>query len=108
MRLDKETFFIRRAWNSGMTLSKAAKYMRNFGFANVDLWISEWRIMKKKFRHASLSWEYLYGYPEKPSRLHVPSERELASIVGPGGMTYGDWKGITGPGKQLRDILANT
>ena len=37
----------------------------------------------------------------------VPTQQELDTHVGPlvGGRTYGEWKGITGPGKVLRELL---
>jgi hypothetical protein len=42
---------------------------------------------------------------QRPPR--VPTQQELDTPVGGlyGGRTYGEWAGITGPGKQLREML---
>ena len=38
-------------------------------------------------------------------RRRPPTEKELNTLVGQGKMTYGQWKGITGPGQQLREMV---
>jgi len=80
---------IEHAWNNGLILSKAAK--RLSGIETRKL-ITVWRELKRKYGCSCVS---------KPSR--EPTERELQQDVG--GTTYGDWKGLTGPGKKLRETL---
>ena len=83
---------IEHAWNNGLTLSQAAK--RLTGIETKAL-IAVWRELKRKHGCSCIS---------KPSR--EPTERELQQDVG--GMTYGDWKGTTGPGKLPRDTIKAT
>jgi hypothetical protein len=83
--------------------------MRKLGFTDTRLLITEWRKMKKLFGCRSAPAWYVNGW-KKPSENPVYAEAELSQFVGPPGLygsgTYGDWAGITGPGKWLRDILA--
>jgi hypothetical protein len=85
--------------------------MRKLGFTDTRLLITEWRKMKKLFGCRSASVWYIEGW-RKPPENPVYSGAELAQYVGPPGLygnrsgTYGDWAGVTGFGKQLRDILA--
>lgn len=46
--------------------------------------------------------------PTRPDVRGVPRQSATAdaTIVGPGSMTYSDWKGTTGPGANFRLILA--
>jgi len=121
---DPEIKAIRRCWQSGLTLSQAykrltARYGPNsnskstaswdqknwFVFENNKKLIAEWRKMKRLFGCGSLPHSYLLGHRPRPPR--VPTQQELDTHVGPmaGGRTYGEWAGITGPGKQLRELL---
>jgi len=103
-----EILRIRRCWNAGDTLSEASKRMRKLGFTDTRLLITEWRKMKKLFRCRSAPAWYVNGWRE-PSKAPVYAEAKLSALVGPPGLygsgTYGDWAGITGPGKRLREIL---
>ena len=96
-KLDKE---IDRWWNAGLTLSETHKRMNERGFEHdVQELIRGWRARKKEFGCACV-------VRHKPRPI---SDAEASQLVGPrmyGDGTYGDWKGITGPGKQLRDLLA--
>jgi hypothetical protein len=86
---------IDNAWNAGLTLSQANRLLsRRFTYEVSDL-VKEWRARKKEFRCACIR-------RRKPK---PPTAQELSALVG-NGMTYGDWLGATGPGKQLRDTLS--
>ena len=119
---DPEVKAIRLCWQNGLTLSQAAKRMKArygpnsnskpiasweqknwFVFENNTKLIAEWRKMKRLFGCGSLPPSYLLGYRPQPPR--PPSQQELDTPVGnmAGGRTYGEWAGITGPGKQLRE-----
>lgn len=121
---DPEIKAIRRCWQNGLTLSQAAKRMKAmhgpdsnskptaswdqknwFVFENNTKLITEWRKMKRLFGCGSLPHSYLLGYryraPEPPSQQEL--DAPISNIAG--GLTYGEWAGITGPGKQLREML---
>jgi hypothetical protein len=125
---DPEIIAIRTCWQNGLTLSQAAKRLRErhgtennpkpreqwrqrewFIFESPAKLIREWKEMRKLFGHGSLPWAYLRGVTlsGRSRAFEAPSAQELNTPVGPldVGRTYGDWKGITGPGKQLRDML---
>ena len=126
---DPEILAIRKCWQNGLTLSQAAKRLRErhgtennpkpkeqwrqrewFIFESPAKLIREWREMRKLFGCASLPWTYLHGLTAtvRSRAFEGPSAQELNAPTGSilaGGRTYGEWKGITGPGKQLRDIL---
>lgn len=99
---------IRRCRPNGLTLSQAAKRMKKkrFDFENNAKLIAQWREMKRLFGCGSLSCSYMNGYRQQAKQ--PPTQQELNTPVGPfsGGLTYGDWKGITDPGKMLRDMLS--
>ena len=99
-----EILLARMFWNNGLTLSQAWKRMQiKRPGASLQTLIAEWRRLKRLFGCKSLPLPYLYGYIPKP-----PTAQELAAVVGKlsGGHTYGDWLGVTGPGKRLREMLA--
>ena len=107
-----EVLLARMFWNNGLTLSQAWKRMQiKRPGASLQTLITEWRRLKRLFGCKSLPIPYLYGYIPKP-----PTEQELSAVVGgnPGKkkkgvvLTYGDWLGVTGPGKRLREILRAT
>lgn len=105
--MDKMTLKIRKCWQAGDTLSKAYKYLnKRFGFTDKQLLIKEWRIMKKRFGCASLPMWYLCGLKQEP-RPKEMSSKELSSYVG-SGLTYGQWKGITGAGAKIKSMLDKT
>lgn len=59
-------------------------------------------------RCGSASLSYVEGYTnDNKKEKIVYSESELNTRISniAGGTTYGDWAGITGPGKQLREII---
>ncbi len=103
--------YIRRAWNAGLTLSEAFKYLhQRYGFNDKRELIAEWQDIKRRVGCATLPVSYVEGW--KSSGLHSkPSASELAALVSPPGMfgngTYGDWLGVTGPGALLREIINN-
>lgn len=80
-----------------MTLSQANRFMESKGCADKQLLIHRWRELKLSLGCACI------GTDKKPKD---PTPAELSQLV-QGGMTYGDWKGITGPGAMLRAILAD-
>lgn len=101
-----EILLVRMFWNNGLTLSQAWKRMQiKRPGASLQTLIAEWRRLKRLFGCKSLPLPYLYGYIPKP-----PIAQELSAVVGKlsGGHTYGDWRGVTGPGKRLREILRAT
>lgn len=101
-----EILLARMFWNNGLTLSQAWKRMQiKRPGASLQALITEWRRLKRLFGCKSLPLPYLYGYIPKP-----PTEQELSVVVGKldMGRTYGDWIGVTGPGKRLREILRAT
>lgn len=107
-----EILLARMFWNNGLTLSQAWKRMQiKQPGASLQSLIAEWRRLKRLFGCKSLPLPYLYGYTQRPL-----TEQELSAVVGgsPGKkkngprLTYGDWLGVTGPGKRLREILRAT
>lgn len=106
-----EILLVRMFWNNGLTLSQAWKRMQiKRPGASLQTLIAEWRRLKRLFGCKSLPLPYLYGYIPKPA-----TAEELSAVVGGtpgkkkgGVITYGDWCGITGPGKRLREILRAT
>ena len=105
-----EILLARMFWNNGLTLSQAWKRMQiKQPRASLQTLITEWRRLKRLCGCKSRPVSYLYGYTPKPL-----TEQELsAAVVGSHGkrkkgfvLTYGDWLGVTGPGKRLREILA--
>lgn len=94
-----EDWLIDRCWEGPYTLSQAAKRLRDHGYGT-DKLVREWR---RRFRqHGSR----LYPKPAPP-RTYTKKELEQPMGNGRYGVyTYGDWLGVTGPGKLLRDILA--
>jgi hypothetical protein len=102
-----EQYRIRLCWQNGLTLSQAAKRLKNrWGFENIPMLIKEWREMKRRFGCCSLPLGYLNGW-NKPRRSPEQDAEILnqAVTIPMFGTTYGNWKGITGPGKQLREML---
>lgn len=101
-----EILLARMFWNNGLTLSQAWKRMQiKRPGASLQTLIAEWRRLKRLFGCKALPLPYLYGYTPKP-----PTAQELSAVVSKlsGGRTYGDWLGVTGPGKRLREILKAT
>lgn len=107
-----EILLVRMFWNNGLTLSQAWKRMQiKRPGASLQTLITEWRRLKRLFGCKSLPLLYLYGYTQRPL-----TEQELSAVVGGnpgkkkkgGVLTYGDWLGVTGPGKRLREILRAT
>lgn len=97
---------IRRAYQAGMTLSKAAKYLLDrYQFDNNVKLIKEWRFLKKTFGCQSLPMHVYNNYRYYNTEIDY-NERELNTFVSPLCGSYANWKGIMGPGKQLRDMLA--
>lgn len=97
---------IRRCWQSGQTLSQAYKRLnKRFDFTDKALLIAEWREMKRRFGCASLPYWYLVGrdrpFPEPPPKLDIHG-KEIKPLDQD---WYDRWKGNTGPGKLLRDII---
>jgi len=99
-KLSKFEEAIDGTWNAGMRLSQAHKFLQRRGHVyEVRELIAQWRARKKEFGCACVK-RYYPG---------SPTEEELKTLVGGslyGNGTYGDWAGITGPGAQLRAILA--
>ena len=93
---DKTRACIERAWNAGMTLSQANRFMESKGCADKQLLIRRWRELKLSYGCACICSE----------KVADPAPAELSQLV-QRGMTYGEWKGITGPGAMLRSILAD-
>lgn len=62
----------------------------------------EYSDLEKRYGCASIPAGDLYR--SRWGRTQEEIDKENAGYVG--GMTYGDWKGETGPGKMLRDIVA--
>jgi len=75
------------AWNSGMSDEDAKKK----GFEQ------EFIALEKKYGCASIPMSDIYHF-------RPPTEAELNQTVG-GGLTYGEWAGITGKGKLMREII---
>lgn len=103
---DPEIKAIRMCWQNDLTLSQASSRLKaRYGIENNTKLIAEWRKMRQLFGHSSLPLSYLHGCRPRPAQ--PPTQQELDTPVGnmPGGRTYGDWKGITGPGKRLRELL---
>lgn len=99
---------IRRCWNAGMTLSRASKFLKQHGIDDTKLLIAEWRQMKKLFGCRCAPLSYVNNWSNS-NQTQKPTESELSAPVSPYGLygngTYGDWKGITGPGALLKQIL---
>lgn len=100
---DKELLAARGAFQAGLTLSEAYRFISKRGFTDKAKLIDEWRKMKKLFGHGSARLDYVNGwrYAPKPA----PTQAQLDTFVSPLCGSYGNWKGITGPGKLLREIL---
>lgn len=95
---------IRESWNAGLTLSQTFKRLsERCGFTNKGFLISEWREMKRKFGCSCVPFYYLIGrnHPLPPIQ---PSQAELDAWVSPLCGSYANWKGISGPGKMLREL----
>ena len=104
---DPEIKAIRLCWQNGLTLSQSSKRLKaRYGIEDNTKLIAEWRKMKRCFGCGSLPSLYLL-LGHRPRAPRPPSQLELDTPVGdmPGGRTYGEWKGLTGPGKQLRELL---
>jgi hypothetical protein len=100
-----EILKIRGCWNAGDTLSEAFQSLhKRFGFENKRVLINEWKKLKKKWGCKSIPVPFLIEVEPNLRRWNSLTESKLNADVG-GGMTYGAWKGITGPGKLLKDIL---
>lgn len=102
MTLDER---IDHAWNAGLTLRKAFTFVQHkFPDVTKQQLIAGWRARKKEFGCACV---------RRPTRrMYDAEEREAAANATPvtlrmygGSGTYGDWKGITGPGAMLRQML---
>lgn len=110
---DPEIIWIRRGWQAGMTLSQSFRRAASrVGMTDTGKAINEWRKMKRLFGCGSARIDYVNGWHYRAPQ--PPTEAELNAIVGPAiyggskrGLTYGEWAGITGPGKRLREIIAN-
>lgn len=104
---DVEILAIRRGWQAGLTLSQSFRCAnKRHGMTDKAKAIAEWRKMKRLFGCGSARLDYVNGrryFPPKP-----PSEAELNAPISNmfGGQTYGEWKGLTGPGKQLKELCA--
>lgn len=108
---DTEILRIRHLWQAGLTLSETFKLMNKKGFNNKPKLIAEWQKMKKLFGCRSATLDYVEGYSnDNKVRPITYSEAELNQKISniAGGCTYGEWKGITGPGKLLKDIISRT
>lgn len=50
---------------------------------------------------------YIEGWAKPKPQAYPEAElQQLICTYLSGARTYGDWKGITGPGKRLKDLLA--
>lgn len=95
---------IRRCWNCGLRLKEAYKRLNErHGFTDKAMLVKEWRLMKKNFGSGCVPIWY-FTSDKKPVRK--VSQKELDAVIDGSGTTYGQWKGITGPGKQLREAIA--
>lgn len=104
----KEIRQIRLCRNAGDTLSQASKKLKRRGFTDTTLLISEWRKMIKLFGCRSVPLWYIEGW-NKPGPITYSDDELAQYVTSPrlfGDGTYGGWKGITGPGKLLKDLLA--
>jgi hypothetical protein len=104
---DKEILAIRLGWQNGLTLSMTYKRMYDrMAFTDKPKIIAEWKKMKKLFGCASAPVSYVNGWRHQAKQ--PPTQAELDQPISniAGGRTYGEWAGITGPGKQLRQMLA--
>jgi hypothetical protein len=95
-----EDWLIDRCWEGPYTLSQAAKRLRDNGYTDIAKLVAEWR---RRFRqHGSR----LYPKPAPP-RTYTKKELEQPLFShGKKTYTYGEWLGVTGKGKLLRDLLA--
>lgn len=59
------------------------------------------RALEEKYKGGSIPLRELSRFG--PRKVE-PKENE--QLIGQGTMTYGDWKGVTGPGAQFKEILA--
>ena len=76
-----------REWNSGSTLSQAVQRMESwYAMPRAEI-IKVWRELWRQ-----------YGCKSVPFRPRAETNTDPAYLA---------WKGITGPGKQLRDILVS-
>ena len=82
--------------------------MERFGFGRDRLreMIDGWRARKKEFGCACVKRDYGY-HPGDAEREARANATYVTSPMFGGIGTYADWKGITGPGKLLREILAS-
>lgn len=96
-RLSKFDEKLDNAWNAGLYLREVPKFMARFGFTDVQAMIAGWRARKKEFGCKCI----VRGKP----RPHTESELATYVTIGMFGSTYGNWLGVTGPGKQLREML---
>lgn len=100
-----------RLYTAGMTLSRTVRWLDQYGRDySVDRIVQRWLVLKRKFRHSSVPMWFTLGEsgPGVTSMSHQEKQRMLSAPTGSsfaGGTSYGDWKGITGPGKQLRELL---
>jgi len=105
---DKELLEIRKGFQYGITMSQTYhRMLKRHGFDDKPKLIAEWRKMKTLFGCGSSRIDYYNGW--RYSAPQPPTQAELDTPTGSalaGGRTYGDWAGITGPGKQLREMLA--
>ena len=101
---DPVILLTRRLWQAGRTLSQAAKDHR-MPEGSTSRVITEWRRLKRLFGCRGLPHAYMGGYrPRGLSQAEL--DRENAQYVSPLCGNYGDWSGRTGPGKRLREMLA--
>ncbi len=96
---------IRKCWNFGDTKEETFKWLYNrYGTFDQEVLNKEWERLKRLFGDASLPIDYLNGYE---TRIKTSEElyKENAQMVG--SMAYGDWKGATGKGKELKKMIKN-
>lgn len=79
--------YILAGWNSGGSLSWTYKHCRRKGFNDKSKVVSMWRQLHRQYGSACVP----VGDPSKPKHL---DERQKLHY------------GITGPGKQLREIIS--
>ena len=90
---DSFNALVDRCWNAGMTLSQASIRLRMKGHVDTQALIERWRHLKSE-----------YGVSCIRPKTEPPTERELNQEVRPG-QAYGNWKGLTDPGKRLAEML---
>lgn len=92
------------AWNAGLYLRQVPKFMARFGFDSSYLprIISGWRKRKKEFGCKCIVRE------RRRSVYDLEREEQYGKALCTApmfGSTYDNWKGITGPGKRLREMI---